>query len=76
VKGIVAGAKEERGVYDTGNMIRGQVQEGMFPPFMRKPTESRELILIRYTLAADICLRVCRGTWGPATDAPIDFRRC
>jgi hypothetical protein len=49
---IVTGAREERGVYflsenfDTGNLIRGQVQEGMFPPFMLKRTESRELILM------------------------------
>jgi hypothetical protein len=49
---IVTGAREERGVYflsenfDTGNLIRGQVKEGMFPPFMLKPTESRELLLM------------------------------
>jgi hypothetical protein len=49
---IITGAKEERGVYflsenfDTGNLIRGQVQEGMFPLFMLKPTENRELILM------------------------------
>jgi hypothetical protein len=49
---IVVSAREERGVYlpsenfDTGNLIRGQVQEGMFPPFMLKPTEGRELILM------------------------------
>ncbi|SFJ54061.1 hypothetical protein [Bradyrhizobium sp. cf659] len=49
---IVTGAKEERSVYFlsedfvTGNLIRGQVEEGMFPPFMLKPTESKELILL------------------------------
>jgi hypothetical protein len=49
---VVTGAKEQRGVYflsenfDTGNLIRGQIREGMLPPFMLKPTESRELFLM------------------------------
>ncbi len=49
---IIDGATEARGVYflaedfSTGNIVRGQVKEGMFPPFMLKPTESKELILM------------------------------
>ncbi len=49
---VIIGASERRGVYflaedfDTGNLLRGQLQEGMFKPFMLKPTESKELILM------------------------------
>jgi len=49
---IVTGATERRGVYflaedlNTGNILRGQLREGMFPPFMLKPGDSRELILM------------------------------
>lgn len=49
---IITGAQEERGVYfisenfDTGNLVRGQVQEGMFRPFMLKPAEDRELFVM------------------------------
>jgi hypothetical protein len=50
---VINGASERRGVYflsedfDTGNLLRGQLQEGMFKPFMLRPTESKELILMR-----------------------------
>jgi hypothetical protein len=49
---VINGASERRGVYflaedfDTGNLLRGQLQEGMFKPFMLKPTESKELVLL------------------------------
>ncbi|WP_316228697.1 hypothetical protein [Bradyrhizobium sp. SZCCHNR1045] len=49
---IVIGATERRGVYflaedfETGNLLRGQVQEGMIKHFMLKPTEAKELILM------------------------------
>jgi hypothetical protein len=49
---VISGASERRGVYflsvdfDTGNLLRGQLQEGMLKPFMLKPTESSELILM------------------------------
>jgi hypothetical protein len=49
---VIDGATELSGAYflaedfDIGNIIRGQVKEGMFPPFMLKPAESKELILM------------------------------
>jgi hypothetical protein len=49
---VINGASERRGVYflaedfETGNLLRGQLLEGMFKPFMLKPTESKELILM------------------------------
>jgi hypothetical protein len=49
---VIKGASERRGVYflaedfDTRNLLRGQLQEGMFKPFMLKPTEKKELILM------------------------------
>lgn len=49
---LIAGAGEASGTYflaedsQAGNIIRGQLKEGMFRPFLLKPGEGNELILI------------------------------
>ena len=49
---VVNGGAERRGVYflaedfETGTFVRGQIKKGMFSPFVLKPGESKELIIM------------------------------
>ena len=49
---VVNGGAERRGVYflaedfETGTIVRGQIKKGMFSPFVLKPGDSKELIIM------------------------------
>jgi hypothetical protein len=83
---VVNGGAERRGVYflaedfETGTIVRGQIKKGMFSPFVLKPGESKELIImpkfkdgIAIEAIGNRYIEFWRGnaTWLPQIPVPV-----